>query len=372
MKRIAIFHPVDDSYGASKILAYVIDFLSEQYICDVYIPKNNKVIEGMLTNEENINFHELPSLPVIHRGMYNIKGVFKWLAMNVKLFFLMKKLRKKYDLIYINTLALFSIVVIAKLLNIKSLVHCHEYLNGSLYGQLIKKTVQRCATVIVSVSNHVASYISDFKSNSYVIHNGIPDLNIQKKEPLKNNFVNFAMVGRVMPEKGQWFLLDALKAMPKEKLAQIKVHVYGDAPPTRKELMSKFMEDITLAGLKDTVIVYGFDPEASEKIQQLDCCVVPSLMPDPFPTTVLEAMRASKIVIATNHGGAKEVIDSGVNGFSINPNDIEQLSSVLSKVACMAVAERELMGENARKTYSNGFTVEQFKKRFITTLSMYL
>ncbi len=95
-------------------------------------------------------------------------------------------------------------------------------------------------------------------------------------------------------------------------------------------------------------------------------------MPDPFPTTVLEAMRASKIVIATNHGGAKEVIDSGVNGFSINPNDVKQLSSVLSDVACMTVTERELMGMNARKTYSNEFTLEQFKKRFLTTLSLYL
>ena len=132
------------------------------------------------------------------------------------------------------------------------------------------------------------------------------------------------------------------------------------------------MEDINLADLNDTVIVHGFDPKASEKIQQLDCCLVPSLMQDPFPTTVLEAMRASKIVIATNHGGAKEVIESGVNGFSINPNDVEQLSSVLSKVACMTVAERQLMGENARKKYSNEFTVEQFKKRFITILSMYL
>ena len=372
MKRIAIFHPVDDSYGASKILAYVIGFLSEKYICDVYIPKNNNVIAGMLVSYKNINFYELPSLPVIHRGMYNFKGALKWLMMNIKLFLLMRKTRGKYDLIYINTLALFSIVIIAKSLNIKSLVHCHEYLNGSLYGRLIKRTVQYCATVIVSVSNHVASYISDFKSNSHVIHNGIPDLGLQKIALLDNGFVNFAMVGRVMPEKGQWFLLEALKAMPKESLAKIKVHVYGDAPPTRKKLMSKFIEDINLARLNDTVIVYGFDPEASEKIQRLDCCLVPSLMPDPFPTTVLEAMRASKIVIATNHGGAKEVIDSGVNGFSINPNDVKQLSSVLSDVACMTVTERELMGMNARKTYSNEFTLEQFKKRFLTTLSLYL
>ena len=56
MKRIAIFHPVDDSYGASKILAYVIGFLSEKYICDVYIPKNNNVIAGMLISYKNITF----------------------------------------------------------------------------------------------------------------------------------------------------------------------------------------------------------------------------------------------------------------------------------------------------------------------------
>lgn len=134
----------------------------------------------MLVSYKNINFYELPSLPVIHRGMYNFKGVLKWLMMRYQVVFTYEKTRGKYDLIYINTLALFSIVIIAKSLNIKSLVHCHEYLNGSLYGRLIKRTVQYCATVIVSVSNHVASYISDFKSNSHVIHNGIPDLGLQK------------------------------------------------------------------------------------------------------------------------------------------------------------------------------------------------
>ncbi|EOI1396167.1 MULTISPECIES: glycosyltransferase family 4 protein [Citrobacter freundii complex] len=372
MKRIAIFHPVDDSYGASKILAYVIGFLSKKYICDVYIPQDNKVISGVIKNNHNVNFYEIPYLPVIHRGMYTFKGILKWLFMNIKLFFLMRKLKAQYDLIYINTLALFSVVVISKILGIKSLVHCHEYLKGSLYGRLIKKTVQQCATVIISVSNHVATYISDGKSNGYVIHNGIPDLSIKKADPLKNGFINFAMVGRVMPEKGQWFLLEALKVMPKNNLAKIKVHVYGDAPPTRKELMSKFIEDIEVAGLNNNIIVYGFDSAASEKIQQLDCCLVPSLMPDPFPTTVLEAMRASKIVIATNHGGAKEVIDSGVNGFTINQNDVEQFSLVLSNIACMSDIERELMGQNARVTYCNEYTIEQFEKRFINTLSLYL
>ncbi|QLY60536.1 MULTISPECIES: glycosyltransferase family 4 protein [Citrobacter] len=372
MKRIAIFHPVDDSYGASKILAYVIGFLSKEYICDVYLPKNNKVIEGMVKGNKNVNFIEVAYLPVIHRGMYNLKGVANWLSMNIKTFNLIRKMRKKYDLIYINTLALFSISIISKLLNIKNLVHCHEFLQGSVYGRFIKKTVQQCATVIISVSKHVASYISDDRPNSYVIHNGIPDLCTFETKPINNGFVNFAMVGRIMPEKGQWFLLDALKVMPEKDLAKLKIHVYGDAPPTRKSLMLKFVDDINLAGLHETVIVYGFEPLASEKIQELDCCLVPSLMPDPFPTTVLEAMRASKIVIATNHGGAKEVIENGVNGFSINQSDAKQFSAVLSDIVCMSVSERELMGKNARLTYSMEYTIEQFEKRFINVLSKYL
>ena len=38
----------------------------------------------------------------------------------------------------------------------------------------------------------------------------------------------------------------------------------------------------------------------------------------------------------------------------------------------MSVSERELMGKNARLTYSMEYTIEQFEKRFINVLSKYL
>lgn len=371
MKRIAIFHPVDDEYGASKILAYVVKFLSKKYTCDIYLTKNNKVIEGMV-NDENVRFIETPFLPVVHRGMYNASGLIKWIKMNVKSLLLIKKLKKEYDLIYINTVALFSLSFVCRLLNVKNLVHCHEYLQGSLYGSIIKKTIHSSASIIVSVSNHVASYIGEGSTNSYVIYNGIPDAATQNSEPLNNGYVNFALVGRIMPEKGQWFLLSAMKNIPRDVLDKIKIHVYGDAPPTRKALMSKFVDDVKSAGLEDSIIIYGFDSAASEKIKQLDCCLVPSMMPDPFPTTVLEAMRASKIVVATNHGGAKEIIEDGINGFCINKNDSQQFALVLSRIATMSVVERKRMGDNARLTYFNNFTIAQFEKRFLDVLNKYL
>lgn len=372
MKRIAFFHPVDDYYGASKILSYILLFLSKEYQCDVYLPKVTGSLKSLTAGAENINFIEFSELPLAHRGMYNLSGLLSWFKYDIKTFFLLRRIRKQYLFIYINTVALFSVSFLCKMLNVKNVVHCHEYLNGSTYGKLIRLLVNSSANDVISVSKHVASYIGE---DSLTIHNGIPDAKIEGdllNYKTENGKVNFAIVGRVMPEKGQWFLLDALNSLDEDTLNAIKVHIYGDAPPTRAYLMHDLEEKISDMHLNDVVILHGFDSEASSKIKEVDCCLIPSLMADPFPTTVLEAMRAGKVIITTSNGGAKEIIQDGVNGFIIDPNDVNAFTSTLRRVASLSTQQMKQMGESARSTFLENYTVEKFQLRFNEVIRKYI
>ena len=61
----------------------------------------------------------------------------------------------------------------------------------------------------------------------------------------------------------------------------------------------------------------------------LNIFVHASTSPDPFPTTVLEAMSMGKPVIASKSGGVLEQIEDGKDGILVTPNNSEELAHEL-------------------------------------------
>jgi glycosyltransferase involved in cell wall biosynthesis len=97
-------------------------------------------------------------------------------------------------------------------------------------------------------------------------------------------------------------------------------------------------------------------------LNSTDLLVVPSLMKDPFPTTVLEGMSCNKAVIATNTGGAVEAIENGVSGILIESTD----SRNFAKSMDFLIENKEIRmkyGNQARKRYLADFTVHSFENR---------
>ena len=78
--------------------------------------------------------------------------------------------------------------------------------------------------------------------------------------------------------------------------------------------------------------------------------VVPSIMPDPCPTVVLEAMAKGRPVVASANGGIVDMVEDGVTGRLVTPEDpaalAEGITSVLDgDAAAMGVeAHRHLHG----------------------------
>lgn len=380
MKKIAFFHPVDDMYGASNILVYTLALLSDNYTCHVYMPKVTGCMAKRLSEikkTNNVFFHEAGFLPLIYRAMYTPKGIFSWVIRNIKSMLFLFKKRNDFEFFYINTLSLFTLPLMVGFLGKKSLTHCHEFLAGSLYGKIIKYVIALSPTLVLSVSRHVDTYIKTRRNSSryLVVHNGIPDSS-QTMAVSDSDYIigkiNYALVGRVMPEKGHWFLLDTLEYMSESERKKIIVHIYGDAPPTRSHLMQDFKNEVNVRGLTDSIIIHGFDSNASQKIAFMDVCLVPSIMADPFPTTVLEATRCGKPVIATNHGGASEVINNEINGLLITPHDIASFATAINKLSNMPGVQRDSIGEMGRKNYEERFNINAYEKRFLNVVRSHI
>ena len=95
-----------------------------------------------------------------------------------------------------------------------------------------------------------------------------------------------------------------------------------------------------------------------------DVCLVPSLIKDPFPTTVLEAMSAAKPVITTNHGGAKEAVIDQETGLLVSPNNLEELANSIVNLIDRKL-ELPQIGMNAKKQYQNKFTINHFNRNWL-------
>ncbi|WP_249415303.1 glycosyltransferase [Citrobacter sp. RHBSTW-00570] len=86
-----------------------------------------------------------------------------------------------------------------------------------------------------------------------------------------------------------------------------------------------------------------------------------------FPRSILEAMRASLPVIASDVGGASESVINGKTGYLIPRGDVIEIRKKLTELISDSQL-REIMGNSGRKLYVENFTFNSMYKK---TYSLY-
>jgi glycosyltransferase involved in cell wall biosynthesis len=85
----------------------------------------------------------------------------------------------------------------------------------------------------------------------------------------------------------------------------------------------------------------------------------------------VEAMRYSKAVIVGKSGGLAEVIENGVDGYHVDPDDSEELAKIILDLwECDDL--RIKMGMAARKSYETKYTRDIMVKNAIKAYSTFV
>lgn len=179
-----------------------------------------------------------------------------------------------------------------------------------------------------------------------------------EKEQRRGKHV-FAVIGAILPLKGQMGVLRAVDAMNREGLnAQYEFWIIGKAgnPAYSREVEEK-------AALYPNVKLWGeVNVDRMHMLYRQIDTVVCFSYEETMSLTVIEGMMNHKTCITTDQTGIAEYIEDYKNGFICRAGDAGDLAGKCKWILTHEKECKSIAG-NARKTYEEYFTLEQLGQR---------
>ena len=281
--------------------------------------------------------------------------------------------RHAINLIHANSLSVALLGgIVAKINRIPILMHKRYATSYGILDRLCERLLHR--VILVSEATRW-----DFAptAKQTLIYNGV-DLDAfqasrEEVETLKtelfserpNTAVRVGVVTRITPEKGIHVLVSAMRELKGKKDVQLLI-VGGPYFEKDVAYMGALKQEVADLGIADSVIFTGFLSDTRIVTSLLDIVLVPSIIPEACPRTIIEAMAVGKPVIATPLGGSKELV-TPETGILVPPEDA---SAVAEAIATFATDRERLtvMGKAARDRAVQLFSSE---KNTILTEAVY-
>ena len=358
--RILLLHSSSDLYGASKIFLQTAQILKAQgHKCHVVVSANGPLVDKL--KQDNIQVTVI-NLGIIRRKYFSPLGIIN----RVKKWYQASALLNKHisqngiELVYANTTAVLLGAWLANKNNIKHIWHVHEIIEKPKFLMLFIQWIMKHYTAtIICVSKAVQDHWSKnnplILSKMQVVYNGIGPVekstatNFRKQYKIPKEAIVMGMAGRVHFWKGQQYFLQIAKQLlnrSKENnpTAPLYFIITGDAFPGYEYLVNEIQNFIKNNQLEDRIFYTGFEHDMDKFYSSIDLLILPSQLPDPLPTVVLEAMQYGIPVVATAQGGALEMIAENETGLFIPMDDVSiatyKIYELLQKEDQLAMKEK--------------------------------
>lgn len=373
---ILALHSSSGLYGSSKIFLEAVQaFLEHGDKVTVLLSE-----EGPLTNELRKTTADVKiiRLGIIRRKYFSPQGLINRLYFLLNAFFALKKIiyTKKIDLVYSNTTAVLVGAFAAKATHTKHIWHIHEIIEKPVFvHQFFLWIIAKYCDKVITVSNAVK--VNWQQKNTInkitVIYNGFNYSSFYKNETSLRNELKIATdaivigtIGRISNWKGQDYFLKIAGEINR-KTNNVKFIIVGDTFLGNEHLFSKFKKIIKQENIQNNVFFLGFREDVSNILHSFDIFVLPSILPDPLPTVVLEAMAASKPVVATNQGGSVEMILKNETGIFIPINNAKKAAGLIDELI-INKSLRTQMGKAGCKRVEDFFSQQKFRKELINVI----
>lgn len=149
-------------------------------------------------------------------------------------------------------------------------------------------------------------------------------------------------IGRLSPEKGLETLAKAMQQLP-----ATSIDVFGNGP---LQALAETTPGLRYRGFHDAATL-------QQKLRRAAYLVMPSTGVESFGLVAIEAFACGTPVIASRHGGLKEIVVQGKTGLLVAPGDAAELARAIA-YAQSHPQEMLAMGRAAREAYLSHYTPE--------------
>ena len=374
-KNILLLHSSNDLYGASKIFLQLIDlFTTWDFNVHVVLPEKGKLDSFLIEKNIKIEYNELG---VLRKKYLNPLGLINRLFSNIKAIKFLSNYIKNHsiDLVYTNTSTILSGGISAKKNNIPSLFHIHEIPTGNKFyeffsGKIINRISHKVLAVSNSVKNHWLKNIDEYKIER--VYNGIIFKKIDSIIKLDSDQDDFVItsVARLIPYKGHCYFIDIANELIKKSI-KFKFLIVGDSLSSYLSYEKSVKQKVKDLGLENQIKFLGFRNDVSSILKQSDLFIHPAIAPDPLPTVLFESLYNDLPTVATNLGGAIEILDNGNNGLLIPYNDPKKAANLINEYCSNNKLQKKHL-ENSKKNFKINFSSESFNKNILKEVNSLL
>lgn len=274
----------------------------------------------------------------------------------------------KPDLVHYSGLQLmgFHIAVACRLAGIKkSVVTVHGMSSDALNISWIKKSILTYLleplTILLSSRFYgVSEFVSKRKmlrifkrKNLGFIYNLPPNIKLDKssfsiREELGiDDASKLAItVGRIIKDKGYHIFDEVILKCQNQK--DLKFIIVGDGL-----YLKEMKEKLRCLVENKQVFFLGYRSDVQNILKDCDFFILPTLH-ETLSIALLEASQAGLPLVASNTGGVPEIVKDGVNGFLVEPGNVEELYNAINSLYCDEIICKKF-GVNAQQLVKENF-----------------
>lgn len=181
--------------------------------------------------------------------------------------------------------------------------------------------------------------------------------------PPVNDKLTFLFIGRLLTDKGVGEYLEAARIV-KEQVPDARFQILGPADPHPKAAPAEVVQNYVARGV---VELLGSTEDVRPYIANADCIVLPSYR-EGLPRVLVEAGAMARPAIASDVPGCRDVVDHGVTGYLCAARSAEALAAAMLEFARLPPAQREEMGQAARRKAEAEFGDEHVVRALVSVL----
>lgn len=305
-------------------------------------------------------FYTLSPQTIVHRLDLINKNNFQKIFAQITALYQLRKILKteKPDAIlsFIEKANMVSILA-SRFLKTKTFISSryNPYKKFSWSFELARRYIYRQATGIVAQTSESKEVIQKTirHNNIRVIAN--PARSIQKYPKLAREKI-IINVGRLVPEKGQQYLLEAFAGL---KRKDWKLVILGDGP-----LRNNLLCQAEKLEIQNQLVLTGAVSNVDEWLAKSSIFVFSSIS-EGFPNALMEAMSAGLPCISFDcTTGPSDLIKDGVNGFLVEDRNVTELKlRMLELISNKQIADK--MARNAMET-TKEYEPSQIAQQYIS------